>query len=367
MTREDGTKELDRLFTRIGESPWRNRDRNTVPTELGGGGSASAAEEMGYSDILESIEGASGGLINGDLLSGPPEEDAVVDASENDLPNWTYVEAQGSWQVTWAADANAPWGYGLTATQASASASDEFYLEQEVDVAAYRRLVTSVLHSSDNANMGLKIAVAFLDEAGDVVGSELSDTFSITTQQLSRFWREPPALAVTARIRVGVVNAAGSTGQTANILFITLEEPTVYSVNIPGVYSFLSPAASTDYALPYPSDVIPNGVYKADTPGFVLGMSIKTDDTIAAGTLTARIENDTQATTPGATAALSSGTTANQGTFSLDGLSSADYHFAAGDELHIELSGDGSVSTTGSADYFGSARLLLVVNDEGDW
>jgi hypothetical protein len=365
MTREDGTKELDRLFSRISESPWRNRDRNTVPTQLGGGGGSTVAEQMGYSNIYDAMESGGGGLVNGDFSSGPPEDAADIDATENDLPGWTFVEVQGTWQVSWDESAGGISGYRITATQGSAAASDEFYFEQIIPSPTYRRLVTTAIHSADNSNMGFKIAVAFLDDEGNVIGSELSNTWSVTSEQTSRFWREPPEDAFEVRIRVGYVNAAGTAGQLGRFTLISIEEPTVYSVNIPGVKSTFSPAASTDYALPYPSDVIPNGVYKADTPGFVLGVSVKTDDTIAAGTLTARVENDTQATTPGATAALSSGVTAASGTFSLDGV--ADYHFAAGDELHLELSGDGSVSTTGSADYYGSARLLLVVNDEGDW
>jgi hypothetical protein len=358
MTLDDGTKELDRLFTRIDKSPWRDRVANKMPNE------ASSTTGESWVDLVQE-GGNPTGLINGYLDQGPPDEDVEIDDEDNDLTGWDYVEVVGTWEVNWAVDATAPYGYAVTATQASASASDEFYLEQQVPIAQYRRLVTSVMHSSDNVNMGLKIAVAFLDEANAVIGSELSTTKSITTKQLSRFWREPPALATEVRIRVGVVNAAGTTGQTASIQMITLEEPTVYSVMFPGVYSFLSPAVSTDYALPYPSDIIPNGVFKADTEGFVLGISAKTDDTIAAGVLTARVENDTQATTPGPTAALSNGTLAASATASLDGVSA--YHFAADDELHIELSGDGSVSTTGGADYFGTARLLLVVNDEGSW
>lgn len=362
MTLEDGNRELDRLFDRVNRGPFRQgSDRiQGVFNEL----DPALADQMGFPDI---VEGGSkvGGLVNGTLDSGPPDETIIIDDDENDLPGWTYVEVAGTWQVTWAADANAPFAYSLGATQSSASASDEFYLEQTIPVAQYRRFVTSVLHSSTHTNMGMKIAVTFLDIAGAAVGSELSTTKSITTQQLSRFWREPPALAVDARIRVGVVNAAGTTGQTATILFITVEEPTTYSVTIPGVYSYLTPATSTRYNMPYPSDVIPNGVYKADTEGFVLGVGVKTDDTIAAGTIACRVENDTQATTPGPSAALSSGTTAATDRQSLDGVSS--YHFSADDEIHLELSADGSLSTTGGADYYGHARLLLVVNDEGDW
>ena len=362
MTKNDGTKELDLLFGRITESPWRDRNATNY---VSGESRYGTDEQTNISDI-EQTGGVVGGLVNGFFDQGPVEDElAIIDTADNDLPGWTYVEVAGTWQVTWAADANAHYGYSLAATQAASAASNEFYLEQTILIAQYRRLVTSVLHSATHTNMGMKIAVAFLDSAAAVIGSELSVTKSITTQQLSRFWREPPALAVEARIRIGVVNAAGSTGQTATLLMATVEEPTTYTVDIPGVYSFLSPSVSTRYNMGYPSDVIPGGVYKADTEGFVLGVNAKTNDAIAAGTIACRVENDTAVTTPGPSATLQNGTLAASARSSLDGVST--YHFAQNDELHLELSADGSLSTTGSADYFGTARLLLVVNDEGDW
>lgn len=363
--REDGTKEIDRLFSRVDQSPWRARTKvGQLPNEA-----TDHADAIGWPSLLQDESGAQppSYLINGYLESGPPDEALNIDDDENDLPGWDYVEVQGNWDVSWGADANAPSGNSLDFTQGTAASSDEVYFEQIVPVAAYRRLVTTVRHSADDSNMGMKIAVAFLDEDETIIGSELSNTWSITTEQTSRFWREPPALAMYVRIRVGFVNAAGSTGQTGTILFISLEEPTVYSVDIPGVASFMSPAASTDYDMPYPSDIIPNGVYKADTEGFVLGVSAKTDDTISAGQISARVENDTQATTPGPTVALSSGTTAASARQSLDGASSDSYDFAQDDEMHLELTADGSFSSSGEADYYGSARLLLVVNDHGDW
>jgi hypothetical protein len=360
VTLDDGTKELDRLFSRVEQSPWRERSGAfRVPNE-----GTDFADPIGLPDMYQQSPSLNG-FLNGGLESGPPDEDSIIDDEDNDLPDWDYVEVAGTWQVNWAADANAPFGYSLSFTQAAASASDEVYFEQIIPIAQYRRFVTTVMHSADNSNMGMKVAVQFLDETEATVGSELTNTWSITTQQVSRFWREPPALAVYARVRIGVVNAAGTTGQTATILFITSEEPTTYSVQITGVYSFLSPAISTDYAMPFPSDLIPNGVYVAPLRGFVLATSIKTDDTISAGTITAQAENDTQATNPGPTVALSSAASVGQTVQSLDGLAS--YHFDPGDELHLELSCDGSVASTGSADYYGTLTLLLVVNDEGDW
>ena len=365
--KDDGTNELDTLFNRIDKNPWRGVRQETfnLPNDATG-----IADSIGYPELIEGGSTAASGadtLDNGLLESGPPDDTAIIDAEDNDLPGWDYVEVQGTWQVTWAADANANLGYSLSFTQAAASASDEVYFEQIVPAPLYRRLVTSVRHSADNANMGMKVAVAFLDETEAVIGSELSNTWSITTEQTSRFWREPPALAAYVRIRMGFVNAAGTTGQTGTILFITTEEPTVYSVNITGVKSYVSPSSSTDYAMPYPSDVIPNGVYKADTEGWVVGISVKTDDTISAGNIVCQVENDTAATNPGPSVSLSSGTTAGSGTQSLDGKSSAAYDFAADDELHLEMSADGSLTATGGADYYGTARLLLVVNDHSDW
>lgn len=362
--KDDGTKELDTLFSRVERSPWRERTAiNNVPSD-----------ETGYQDVVEELyesmqevasSGSINGLINGYFESGPPDDTVDIDDEDNPLPSWDFVEAQGAWEVSWGTDANAPSGYALDWTQASANANDEAYLEQTIPVASYRRFITTVRHSADNANMGLKVAVAFLDDERAVIGSELSNTWSITTEQTSRFWREPPAGAFYVRVRVGFVNAAGTTGQTGTILFITSEEPTVYSVNITGIKSYVSPSAGTDYAMPYPSDIIPGGVYKAPLQGFVVAASAKTSDTISAGNAVVRVENDTQATTPGPDITLNSGTSAASGLSSLDGKSS--YDFDADDELHLELSADGSFSSTGGGDWYASAQLLLVVHDTGDW
>ena len=88
-------------------------------------------------------------------------------------------------------------------------------------------------------------------------------------------------------------------------------------------------------------------------------------DTITAGTGTVRCQNDTQATNPGPTVVHSTGDSVGTSTFSLDGASS--YHFEADDELSMEMATNGAYASTGSADYYGGLRLLLVVNDEGDW
>lgn len=358
--REDGTKELDRLFTRLDKSPWRDRiKKNEFDDEV----SLGLANALGM-DTRDEPQRADD-TINGDWNAGPADDSENIDADDNGLPGWAYTEVQGTWAMTWDADANAPSGYSVNVTQSASAASDEVYLEQTFPAEAYRRFVVTARHSASDANTGFKIAVAFLDEAGSVIGSELSNTWSTTTEQTSRFWREPPTLAYEVRVRVGFVNAAGTTGQTGTILFVSTEDPTTYSIEFPGVYSFLSPAASNDYMMPFPSDVIPNGVFKPDTEGFVLGVSVKTDDTISAGTIACRVENDTQATTPGPSASLSSGTLAATARQSLDGAYS--YDFAADDELHLELSADGSLTSTGGADYYGHARLLLVVNDHGDW
>jgi hypothetical protein len=358
-THDDGTKELDKYFTRLDQSPWRERNKkHEVEDE-----STAIAAALGI-DTRDEPQRPDD-TINGDWGGGPSDDTAIIDDDDNGLPGWTYVEVQGTWSVTWDADAAGPAGYAINATQSAASASDEFYLEQTFPATYYQRFITTARHAADNVNMGFKIAVAFLDEAGSVLGSELSNTWSTTTIQTSRFWREPPDLAYEVRVRVGFVNAAGTTGQTGTIYFVTTEAPTTYDVEFPGVYSYLSPAASTDYAMPYPSDIIPNGVFKPDTEGFVMGVGIKTDDTISAGTIACRVANDTQATTPGPSATLSNGTSAVTARQSLDGAAS--YDFAADDELHLELAADGSLVSTGGSDYYGHARLLLVVNDHGDW
>jgi hypothetical protein len=364
MTKEDQTKELDTLFNRIDNSPWRDRQKvNNVPTD-GTAFQHIVGMEQIYED-MQTIGSTPGGLANGYFENGPADDTVDLDDEDNPLPSWDMTAAQGTWEVSWSADANAPSGYAIDFTQASAGASDEVYLEQIIPVASYRRFITTVRHSADNANMGMKVAVAFLDETESVIGSELSNTWSITTEQTSRFWREPPALAFYVRVRVGFVNAAGTTGQTGTLLFVTTEDPTIYGAEVTGVKSYVSPSAGTDYAMPYPSDLIPNGVYKAVLQGFVVGIEAKTDDTISAGNGTVRVENDTQATTPGPSVTLSSGTTAARAVQSLDGKAS--YDFATGDELHLELSADGSFASTGDADWYGSALLLLVVHDTGDW
>ena len=357
-TYDDGTFELDKLFSRISDSPWKKGGRSQLNA---------VASEVEDTEALEFGKfGDPVGLTNGSFDAGPVEDETLtIDTDENDLPGWDFVEVQGTWSVIWTVDANAPYGYSLVATQASASASDEFYLEQIIPVAYYRRLVTAVRSSASHANMQLKVAVAFLDEAGSEVGSTQTGTFTGTTETTDRLWREPPALAVEARLRIGVVNVAGTASQTRTILFISVDDPQVYSVEITGLYSYLSPAISTDYAMSYPNDMIPGGVWKAPIEGFVVGIQAKTNDAIAAGTIVTRVENDTQATTPGPEVTLQNGTLAAVATFSLDGATTP--HFAQGDELHLELSADGSLSTTGTADYWGSALVMMFVNDHGDW
>ncbi len=358
---EAGLNELDNLFQRVTASPWKKRSRDYgVSSEV----QDTEAVEMSSPEFAD--QRSDGALVNGSFESGPAdEEDDTIDAAENELTGWTFVAVAGTWSVIWTVDANGPQAYSLVCTQASASSSDQFYLEQTIPIRYYRRLVTSVRSSASNANMQLDVVVAFLDEDGDEVGSTKTAAFTGTTEATDRLWREPPILAVEARLRIGVTNVAGTADQTRTILFISVDDPQVYSVQITGVKSFLSPSASTQYAMPYPSDIIPAGVYKADTDGFVLGIFAKTDDSISAGTIVARVENDTAATNPGPTATLQSGTLAATGRASLDGAKAFD--FAADDELHLELSADGSLSATGGADYWGSARLFLVVNDQGDW
>lgn len=355
---EQGNNEIDKLFSRVEESPFKSRNRrNRVPSEV------EDEDALGFDSQFDSIPS---GLSNGSFDSAPAEDETLtIDAAENALPWWDFVAVQGTWSVIWTADANAPFGYSLVCTQASASASDQFYLEQTIPVKYYRRLVTAVRSSADNANMQLDIAVAFLDEAGSEVGSTQTGAFTGTAAATDRLWREPPALAVEARIRVGVTNVAGTASQTRTILFISADDPHLTSVEITGVYSYLSPATSTDYPMSYPSDLIPAGVWKAPRPGFVVAIQAKTNDAISAGTIITRVENDTAATTPGPSVTLQNGTLAAAATSSLDGATAA--HFSTGDELHLELSADGSLSTTGLADYWGSAVVQLHVNDEGDW
>ena len=377
---DDGTFELDRLFGQV------ERRKVFENTTIAGGGVAAGgsggvpnqmtqatADQMDFAGIYGDPEGGAGastsGLLNGTFISGPPDEAsddvAVIDTDENDLPYWTYAVVAGTWTATWQADIDGPDGFEVEFAQTTGNVSDEAYLEQTIPIDHYRRIVTTIRTKSGDAGMTAKLAVQFLDEDGDAVGSELSASFTNTNIATYRFWREPPALAVEARIRFGCVNTSGVDSQTRSFLFISTEDPTVYSVSIPFVYSFLSPAISTQYAFSYPSDIIPGGVYIPDTQGFVVGISAKTNDTITAGVGTIRAENDTQTSNPGPTVSLTSAAMAANATASLDGDST--YDFEPGDELHMELSTDGTYASTGSADYYGSIRLLLVVNDEGDW
>ena len=377
MTLEDGVKELTRLFQEANRSPFGTAtDPNVVSGEAAAGsGGASMGDIITqsfintYDAVTNIISGSMGGIQNGGFWSGPEDPDAAIDEDDNPLEGWTLVDAQGDGcDVTWGADAASPSGYSLAFAMTDGSTDDETYLEQDVPITNYFRwFITTLYHITDDTNLQCKLAVQFLDEAGSAVGSEMTGTFSSLTAQLDRLFRIPPSpLAVTARVRFGVVATAGFSGtQTANVMFITAQEPQMLSVNIPGVLSYTSPSASTDYDMPYPSDLTPHGVYKTDSRGFVLGVSAKTSDTISAGTATVQVENDTQATTPGPSVDLSSGTTEDVAIQSLDGKTS--YDFAAEDELHLELSADGSFSSTGEADYIASCRLLLVISDTGDW
>lgn len=360
---DDGTLELDRLFAEVARHPFRDLSPHSVPGEI----PSSLADALDFGSLHISGGGSTGNrLVNGTFISGPGEdEDAVIDDEDNNLPEWEYVEVAGNWQVTWIDYANAPDDKALQFTQSSGSVSDEVYFEQTVPIDYYRRFVTTVKSVATDAGMNLKIAVRFLDTTGTAVGAEVSGTFTGTALAVDRFWREPPNLAVYARVRFGCVNSTGVDNETRTVLFITTEEPTVYSVNIPYVYSFLSPAINTEYILSHPSDIIPNGIYLPDTQGFVIGLSAKTSDTIAAGTVTFSPHNDTQAIYPDPSAVLSAGVTAATARTSLDGVST--YDFDVSDALSLRAETNGSYASTGGADYYGSIRLLLVVNDEGDW
>jgi hypothetical protein len=370
MTLDDGTKELDRLFGKLERSPFKGNDTNIVSGE-----SSVASEEIMQAVIAtqESIVNtiAGGDLYNGGFWIGPDDPASAIDEDDNPLDGWELVDAQGTGcAVTWGANANSPSGYSLSFAMTDGSMSDETYFEQEMSLLnAYRWLVTTIYHYTDNVNLQTKVAVQFLDAAGSTVGSELSGTWSSLSAQVDRLFRTPPsALAVTARVRFGVVAAAGFSGtQTVDVLFISALHPQAYTINISGTFSVASPAAGTVYTMFYPTDVVTTvaAMYRTDLPGFVLGLTAKTSDTISAGTGTVRVKNDTQATNPGPTVALSSGTLEASSTDDIDGASS--YDFAAGDRLHLELSADGSYASTGEADYVGSARLLLLIHDSSNW
>jgi hypothetical protein len=368
-TLEDGTLELDRLFNQVERRKmFADKSRDAITGEVGDDISDTIINV--YQDAIAATAAvvSGGGLLNGTFVNAPPDEDGsatTIDALENELPSWTLAVVAGSWTVTWQSDANGPDAASVKFAQTTGNASDEAYLEQTIPIAFYRRLVTTIKSSAGNSGMGAKVAVQFLLTDGTTVGSELSATFTGTSLAVNRFWREPPLLATQARIRFGCVNSSGVDNESRTFVFISAEEPTTYSVQIPFVYSFLSPAINSQYTLSYPSDVIPNGVYKSDTQGFVVGIFIKTSATVAGGTATARAENNTQATNPGPTAVLSTGVSAISNTYSLDGAST--YHFEVDDELDLEIATNGSYSATAGSDYYGGLRLLLVVNDEGDW
>lgn len=353
--------EIDRMFRQVERSPYRLPAPGGIINEMG--------QELWDKIGLPKLLGGMGGIIemlNPDFETGPPFTTDPISGTTNPLPDWDYHSDAGSWSTTWGANAEGYAGYAVTFTSAAGSTGDTAYLEQETTIFKYRPLVIRVGHSGTDANMRLRITVTWLDATGAALGSPITAYYTTTTDTISALWRIPPDLAFTARVQVGT-SAAGNfaSPQSRSIWFISKEQPYVYSVNIPGVLSYASPAVSTQYAMPYPSDIVPGGVYKADTRGFVLGISVKTSDTISAGTGTVRVENDTAATNPGPTVALDSGSAAGQATADLDGRYS--YDFAPGDELHLELSTDGDYASTGDADYVASARLLLVVNDEADW
>ena len=374
---DDGSQELDRLFAQVERR--KMFEASTIP---GGGVAAGAgssgvenqmsstqADQMDFAAIYEPVPIVGIGLQNGTFVNAPPDEDdgdSVIDGDENDLPYWTMVTVAGTWTVTYKADVDGPDGYSIEFTQAAGAANDEVYFEQTIPIDYYRRLVTTVRTKASDADMGLKVTVDFLDAAGASVGTPASVTYSNTTIETLRFWREPPALATQATIQFGCLNNDGTDGATRTILFISVEEPTTYSVVIPFVYSFLSPAISDSYQLSFPSDIIPGGVYRPDTQGFFLGLTAETNDTISAGTAPMIAYNITQITAnTDPNVILSTGVTYGTGTQSLDGRAS--YDFEVDDALVMMLLTDGSFASTGGADYYGSIRLLLVVNDEGDW
>lgn len=373
----DGTQELDRLFAQVERR--KVFEASSIPgggvaAGAGSGGvpsqmSPTMADQVDFASVYtDPASSPSSGLQNGTFIEPPPGEDdgdTVIDDEDNDLPYWDLVTVQGTWTATYSADTDGPDGHAIEFSQAAGETNDEMYFEQTIPIDYYRRLVTTVRTKSTSANMDLKIEVAFLDTSGIVVASSASNTYTNTSIATFRFWREPPALATQARIRFGCVNANGVDAQTRSILFISVEEPTTYSVDIPFVYSFLDPAISTEYTWSHPSDIIPGGVYRPDTQGFVLGIRATTNDTISAGSGAVRCNDTTQATTPGPEVALSSGVLTGTNTASLDGRYS--YDFEVGDALSMSLVTDGSYASTGGADYYGSIRLLLVVNDEGDW
>jgi hypothetical protein len=370
MTLDDGTKTLDSLFGTLERSPFRGKDTNLVAGEDNNVDEAVMQAVIATREAIQA-SGSDNDFANGGFWEGPDDPDSPISEDDNPLSSWELVDLQGvGCVVTWGALAASPSEYGLTFTMTDGSASDETYFEQEVPIAnAYRWLVATLYHVTDNVNLQAKVALQFLDAAGLDVGSEMSGTWSSLSAQIDRLFRTPPSpLAVSVRVRFGVVATAGFTGtQTVEVMFISGLHPQVYSVEIPGLWSYATPSGSTVYTLFYPTDIISSAaaMFKPDLPGFVLGISAKTDDTISAGTGTVRMKNDTQVTNPGPTVALSTGVTEAIATQYVDGASS--YDFEAGDGLHLELSTDGSYASTGEADYVGSARLLLVIHDSNDW
>jgi hypothetical protein len=343
MTLDDGTKTLDSLFGTLERSPFRGKDTNLVAGEDNNVDEAVMQAVIATREAIQA-SGSDNDFANGGFWEGPDDPDSPISEDDNPLSSWELVDLQGvGCVVTWGALAASPSEYGLTFTMTDGSASDETYFEQEVPIAnAYRWLVATLYHVTDNVNLQAKVALQFLDAAGLDVGSEMSGTWSSLSAQIDRLFRTP-------------------------VMFISGLHPQVYSVEIPGLWSYATPSGSTVYTLFYPTDIISSAaaMFKPDLPGFVLGISAKTDDTISAGTGTVRMKNDTQVTNPGPTVALSTGVTEAIATQYVDGASS--YDFEAGDGLHLELSTDGSYASTGEADYVGSARLLLVIHDSNDW
>src|SRR3990167_1347772 len=112
----DSPKELDRLFAQVERrSVFRGTSPDAVSNEL----DPDLADAMGYTDLYEQQAGPSPRIINGTFVASPVDDpDSQIDASENELPGWTYVASgSGTWVVTWLEDTDGPDGASIEFTE----------------------------------------------------------------------------------------------------------------------------------------------------------------------------------------------------------------------------------------------------------
>lgn len=379
--------DIDRYFGMLQRSPFRD----TSPSDVFNQSPSVPMETIGPAqDInLPMFQGfgLAGGVPNGNLAEGPPDgDDSTIDNVDNRLPGWTLDDSNGP---------------NLHATWDEASGSVNFWAGENVqigeeiyiltlvpvtDVGRILRPIAKYVLSPDTLGTPFTRVVLecqFANISGTLMGSPLTSFYDDDGLGGSRWidqWRMP-AWDAEAYIRVAIGLAitavpdddgagwpliAGAVGN------VWSTSPAVSDVTLTGIEDALDPSASS--ATLFPTMLgISTGIarYTPSQPGFVMAYYAKTSSTISAGTGTLMVRNVTQGVDIDVFSGLQHFDSSNSRIWGVRLLNKEAagvpaYDFAAGDELNIKLSTNGSWAST-SGDWFTVVRLLEAFGDPLSW